>query len=195
MHHHLRLLAPALATLTVGTLAACGGDDPIEYSEPVTINLKAKSSDLVNNAIDEDKGVTTESGNPYGAFVSNARRELGGADPSRIALEATTLTLGASSTGVLTLGEVFTGNVEVNFTVNDTNNTYPAAWRAFAATDGSGPIELTSGFSTDTLGSTDFTKLLGGSFKVGIRGPASATFGNANADADLQVTLTFTAFE
>jgi hypothetical protein len=195
MHHHLRLLAPTLATFTVATLAACGGDDPLEYSEPVTINLKVKSSDVVNNALEDDKGITTESGNPYGAFVANARRELGGVDPSRVALDTTTLTLGASSTGVLELGEVFTGNVEVNFTTNDTDNTYPAAWRAFAAADGSGPIELTSGFSTDTLSSADFTKILGGSFKVGIRGPAAAGFAAANVDADLQVTLTFTAFE
>jgi hypothetical protein len=191
MHQILRLSIPALASLT---LVACG-DDPVSYSEPVTINLKAKSSETVNNVVADDKGITTENSNPYGSFVANARTALGGKDPSTIALDSTTLTLGAASTGVLGLGEVFTGNVEVNFTTNDTNNTYPAAWGALAATDGSGPITLTSGFDTADVSATDFTKILGGSFKVGIRGPAGANFATKGADADLQVTLTFTAFE
>jgi hypothetical protein len=39
------------------------------------------------------------------------------------------------------------------------------------------------------------SKLLGGSFKVVIRGPAAATFEAAGADADLQLTLTFAAYE
>lgn len=185
-------LAAALVALA---LAACGGDDPVNYSQPVTINLKAKSSDVDNGALADDKAVTTETSNPYGAFVSAARDALGGADPSAIELDAATLTLGASSTGVLELGEVFTGNTEVNFTMNDTNNTYPAAWGAIAATDGSGPLALTTGFTSDGFSTTDFDKLLNGSFKVGIRGPAAAGFAAANADADLQVTLTFTAFE
>jgi hypothetical protein len=151
MRQLLRLSIPAVASLA---LVACA-DDPVSYSEPVTINLKAKSSDVVNNAIDDDKGITTESSNPYGAFVTNARSELGGRDPSSIELESTTLTLGAGSSGVLGLGEVFTGNVEVNFTMNDTDNTYPAAWGAIAAADGSGPITLTSGFATDDLSAAD----------------------------------------
>lgn len=184
----------SLTALVTLTLAACG-DDPVRFSEPVTINLKAKSADTTGGVVDDDKGISTENGNPYGKFVGDARAALGGADPGRIALEGATLTLGAASTGVLGLGEVFTGNVEVNFTVNDTNNTYPAAWGPIAATAPSGPLTLTTGFSTDTLSSTDFAKLLGGSFKVGIRGPAAAGFSAKGADADLQVTLTFAAFE
>ena len=35
----------------------------------------------------------------------------------------------------------------------------------------------------------------GDNFKVALRGPVAATFANASADADLQVTLTFSAFE
>lgn len=190
MHHKLCLLTAAASV----ALAACG-DDPVTYSQPVTINLKAKSDDVANNALDDDKSITSESSNPYGKFVADARTALGGVDPSRIALEATTLTLGTASTGVLGLGEVFTGNVEVLFTMNDTDNTYPAAAGAVAATDGSGPIELASAFSTDSTSTTDFAKVLGGSFKVGIRGPAAAGFSGKNAEADLQVTLTFTAFE
>lgn len=194
MHHSHRLILSVVSCSLVASLAACG-DDPLSYSQPVTINLKAKSSDVANNVVADEKSISSENSNPYGKFVNDARAALGGKDPSRIALEGTTVTLGAASTGVITLGEVFTGNTEVNFTTNDTNNTYPAAWGVIAATATSGPLELTSGFSTDPLSDADFAKLLGGSFKVGVRGPAAVGFSGKGADADIQVTLTFSAFE
>ena len=76
--------------------AACG-DDPVNYSAPVGIELKAKSGDVTNNAITEEKGITTESGNPYGAFITEAKNRIGH-DPSRIELHDVTVTLGAQST-------------------------------------------------------------------------------------------------
>ena len=79
-------------------LTACG-DDPVSYSSPVGINLKAESGAVSGTAISDEKGITTESGNPYGAFVTEARKALG-RDPSRIELDGLTLTLGANSTGV-----------------------------------------------------------------------------------------------
>jgi len=36
--------------------------------------------------VTDDKGINTESGNPYGAFVANAQREIGG-DPASIDVE------------------------------------------------------------------------------------------------------------
>jgi len=105
-------------------LAACG-TDPVSYSAPVGINLKVKSGDVLSNAISDQKGITTESGNPYGAFVSDAQRKLG-RDPTRIEIDQLTLTLGAQSTGVTKLEEVYTGDVDVAFIMNDTNNTYDA---------------------------------------------------------------------
>lgn len=190
MDHRLCLLAPAV----LAALAACG-DDPLSYSEPVAITLKAKSSDVVAGVITDEKNITTESSNPYGKFVSDARAALGGKDPTRISLAATSLTLGAGSNGVTGLGQVFTGEVEVLFLTSDSNNTFPAAHGPIAATDAGGPIALTSAFSTDTASSEDFVRILGGNFKVVARGPAAATFAGAGADANLQVTLTFAAFE
>ena len=192
MHNAPRLLLPVLIALS---LSACGGDDPVSFSQPVTINLKAKSSDTVNNVVANDKSITTENSNPYGKFVNDARTALGGVAPTRIALVATTLTLGTASTGVAGLGEIFTGNVEILFTANDTNNTFPAATGPIAAVDRSGPIALTSTFDSATISDVDFAKLLGGSFKVGIRGPAGANFATKGADADLQVTMTFSAYQ
>ena len=172
-------------------LAACG-DDPVSYSSPVAINLKAKSGDVSNNAISDEKGITTESGNPYGAFVNEARRMIG-KDPARIELDRLTLVLGAQSTGVTKLDEVYTGDVDVAFIMNDTNNTYDAGH--VINPSGVGPVDVVIVFESSAVGSVDYGKLLGGSFKVVIRGPVAATFASKGAEANLQLTFTFAAFE
>src|ERR1041384_3376172 len=103
-------------------VAACGSD-PVSFSAPVGINLKAKSGDVASTAISEDKAITTETGNPYGAFVSDATMKLGH-EPTRIEIDHATLLLGAQSTNVTKLEDVFTGVVDVAFIMNDTGNTY-----------------------------------------------------------------------
>ena len=187
-------LTRVLAFAALLPVAACG-DDPVRFSEPVGINLKAKSADTTGGVVSDEKGITTESGNPYGKFVSDARAALGGADPARIELEGLTLTLGAGSTGVARLGEVFTGQVDVQFIMNDTDNVVPAGGGMIAATADGGPLDLEATFTSDGVASVDWTKLLGGSFKVAIRGPAGADFETKGADADLQLTLSFVAYE
>lgn len=174
-------------------LAACS-DEPVNYSQPVTINLKAKSADTINATVTSEKGITTESGNPYSAFVNEATRTLG-RDPGGIEVDGIELFLGANSTGVATLGEIFDGNVEILFQMNDTDNSFAVASGGISATTTAGPIELSSDFSSASLGDADYDKLLGGSFKVILRGPAAAGFESKGADADLQATFTFAAFE
>src|SRR5262245_12463059 len=93
-------------------LAAC--DSPTSYSSPVGINLKAKSSDVQQSVVSDKKAITTESGNPYGAFVNGAQQMLGRA-PSRIEVDQVALILGADSTGVTRLEQVFSGEVNVLF--------------------------------------------------------------------------------
>ena len=105
------------------------------------------------------------------------------------------LLLGAGSTNVTTLGEVFTGTTEVLFIMNDTNNTYPAGTASIAATATSGPLDIGVTFDGGAIPAADYAKMLNGSFKVELRGPASAGFMGKGADADLQVTFRFTAFE
>ncbi|MCX5746424.1 MAG: hypothetical protein NT062_28440 [Proteobacteria bacterium] len=173
-------------------LVACG-DDPVSLSSPVGIELKSKSGDVTNAAISEEKGITTESGNPYGAFVADAKSKLG-RDPGLIELDRLTLTLGAQSTGVVALDEVFTGDVDVAFITNDSNNTYDVAH--FLNPTGVGPVGVSSlAFDWTTVPVADQTKMLGGGFKVVIRGPAAPNFQTKGADAQLQLTFTFTAFE
>ncbi|MBA3392381.1 MAG: hypothetical protein H0T89_07040 [Deltaproteobacteria bacterium] len=179
-----------LAALAV--LSACGGDDPVSYSAPVGINLKAESGAVVGTALSDEKGITTESGNPYGAFVSGARAELGG-DPGRIELDDLTLTLGGTSTGVTALEQVYAGTVDVLFVMGDTDNTYPVG--QVVNPTGTGPVAVSVPFESNDVAEQDRAKFLGGGFKVVIRGAAAADFAAKGAKADLQLTFTFAAFE
>jgi hypothetical protein len=180
-----------IVALAFVSMAACGAD-PVSYSAPVGINLTVKSGDVMNNAISDDKGITTESGNPYGTFVNDAQAKLG-RDPSRIEIDKVTLTLGAQSTGVTTLGEVYTGDVDVAMITNDTNNTYDVGH--VTSPTGVGPASIDVVFQSAEVPAADFAKMLTGSFKVVIRGPAATTFNSKGAQANLQVTFTFAAFQ
>ena len=179
--------------LALFVVVACGSD-PVSYSQPVGIELKAKSGDTVSNVITEDKAITTESGNPYGAFVAAARVELD-RDPGRITVDQVELLLGAGSVGVVGLGEIFIGDVEILFQMNDTNNTLPVVAIPIDANTTAGPIAVDSEFDSDDAGADDFDKLVGGSFKVVMRGTAAAGFVTKGADANIQATFTFAAFE
>lgn len=185
----------ALAYMVAAAALVGCGDDPVSYSAPVGINLKAKSSDVVMSVVSDEKGITTESGNPYGKFISDAQAALGGNDPSSIELSSLELLLGANSTGVTTLEEIFAGNVEVLFVMNDTDNTFPVGNVMITAPVGGGPLAMNVSFDSADFQGTDRTKLLAGSFKVVIRGPAATDFTTKGADADLQVTFVFEAFE
>jgi hypothetical protein len=145
--------------LIASLFATACSDDPLSYSAPVSINLKAKSGDTQNSVVTDEKGITTENGNPYGAF------------------------------------EVFTGNVDVLFQMNDTNNTYPVAHRTLDGGTPAGPIAFDIEFPSDDVPDADYDKMLSGSFKVVVRGGAATGFETKGADADIQTTFTFAAFE
>jgi hypothetical protein len=175
---------------TFALLAACS-DDPVNYSSPVALNLKAESGAVNGTVISDEKSITTESGNPYGAFISAAEAELG-RDPARVEIEELGLVLGGTSTGVTALEQVYTGNVEVLFVMGDSNNTYPVG----TVTNPKGTTAgIDIGFESNDISATDWDKFLGGGFKVVIRGTAAADFASKGAKADLQLTFTFAAFE
>ncbi|MBA3539986.1 MAG: hypothetical protein H0T79_10190 [Deltaproteobacteria bacterium] len=185
-----RILYSSLLASLVLT-AACS-DDPVSYSAPVGINLKTKSGDVSNTSISEEKGITTESGNPYGAFVTDATQKLGRA-PGGIEVDGVTLVLGAGSTNVVNLNEVFTGDVDVAFIINDTNNTYDVGHINSPA--GVGPLAIDVNFDAASIAAQDNAKFLGGSFKVVIRGPSAVGFETKGAEAELQLNFTFAAYE
>ena len=183
-----------VACLPISALLALGacGADPVSYSTPVGIELKAKSSEVANSTVSDDKAITTESGNPYGAFVNDAQAKLG-KSPTSIEIDTLTLSLGAQSTGVNALDQIFTGDVDVALITNDTNNTYDVGH--VMNPTGVGPVGVDVGFQSAQVSQADFAKILSGSFKVVVRGPAAATFQGKGADASLQLTFTFAAFE
>src|SRR4051794_31023125 len=75
-----------LAYTSVLLLGACGSD-PVSYSAPVAIEVHAKSGDVNQNVVTEQKDITTESGTPYGKFISDAMTKLGGKEPARIEID------------------------------------------------------------------------------------------------------------
>ena len=179
------LLASALVT------GACT-DEPVTYSEPVGIRLQASSSGATNGVVTDDKQITTEQGNPYGAFMASAKELLAGKAPSAIVIEGATLELGTSSTGVTALGQVFTGLVSVDFLINDSNNSYGVA-SAEVTADTPATLELDARFDSAALTDFDYLKLLGGNFKVVVRGTAASGFADQAATVDRDTTLPFSA--
>ena len=71
----------------------------------------------------------------------------------------------------------------------------PVASRTFDAGTPAGPISFDVEFPADDVPDADFDKMLSGSFKVVVRGGAATGFETKGADADIQTTFTFAAFE
>jgi hypothetical protein len=86
-----------------------------------------------------------------------------------------------------------TGDVYVQFLTNDTNNTFVAG--KWTNPTGLGPVEGDSQFDWGAVGPQDVDKLLSGSFKVVLNAPAATDFSTKGAEAVLQLTFTFSAFE
>jgi hypothetical protein len=180
-------------SIPLAVCAACDGD-PVSYSAPVGITLKVRSVDAMNGVVANEKSINTESGNPYGAFVSDARARIG-RDPALIDVESVELRLGAGATGVAALGDIFASSVDLVFQMNDTNINYPIATGAIGADAGVGPVPCDVSFTASAIPDLDYVKLLLGSFKLAARGPAAPSFESKGAEAELQVTLTFAAYE
>jgi hypothetical protein len=188
--HTIVLFAAALVVAALAS--ACGSSDPVSYSAPVGISLDAKSGDVVAGQVQADKNISTETGNPYGAFVNAAEKALGHA-PSRIVVTGATLTLSPSgSTLVTALDQVFTGTVRLSFEPNGSSNSYLVA--SVASPAGTGPVPMAVTFDSSTMTAADYADLVGGAFKVALDGPAAAGFGARGATADMTATFTFEAY-
>jgi hypothetical protein len=179
--------------LFVTVLAACG-DDVVSHSAPVGIHLAFSSGDVAGGRVGDDKNINTESGNPYAAYIADAREALGH-DPSRIEVDSLTLTIATGTSGVTALGEIFDGPTALTFEMNSTNTIVPVASLAIVASTGPGPVPMDGAFDSSTVTGDDWTSLLDGDFKVVIDGPAQGDFEGANAAVDLEALFTFDAIE
>lgn len=184
-----RTLVGSALVLLAGCPAA-----PVTYSAPVSISLHAKSTDATNGIVTDAKRISTEQGNPYGAFVAEAKAQLAGRAPTAIVVEGATIALDAESTGVTSLAEVFGGTVTIDFLIDDSNNSFGVA-SATIDPAAAGAMVLDPHFDSGALGEFDYLKLVGGHFTVVARGTAARGFADRAANTGLDVTLTFAAFE
>lgn len=187
--------AMKLRTTCVALVLAAGcSDDPVSVSDVVDLKLTLSSGDVDSGTLYDEKNVNTESGNPYGVFVSTARDEIGG-DPSHISVTGAAVTVDATSNNVTTLGAVFAGATKFEFIMNGSDTHYVVATKDVVTADTAGPVTFAVDFDSDTIPDADYTELAAGSFKVALSGPPAAGFEAANADADITISLTFEAFE
>jgi hypothetical protein len=174
--------------------AACTGEEAVSYSDMVGIEVKADADKVVADNISDEKNINTESGNPYGAFITAAQNELG-ADPGRIEITSVTIQLN-DAVGVSALNEIFDGDVDVIFQMPTSGDEVRVASGLVGAdTQGGGPIELIVEFDSDSLNDANYADLIAGSFKVLYRAPANPAYAATSAKTDLQITFMFEAFE
>lgn len=183
----------SMAMLVLAMAAGCGSEDPanaantVNYSGPVSINVdKFKDGEVRNNAFDADKSVSTESGNPYGMFLSQARATLGRA-PAAVVVDRVTLTLGRDSTGVTAFEQILGGPLVVYLASSSSTVNIGTV----AQPTGAGPVEVVITATRDTLAPIN-NDLVQGSFKVGIRVPAAAALPRS-FDAKVATVLYFRA--
>jgi len=161
--------------LLLVALAGCGAEadgpnapNTAAYSGPVNVRLdKFKDGDVRNEAFDADKSINTESGNPYGVFLQDARRALG-RDPAAVVVDRVTFTMGSDTRGVTAFEQVFTGSLVVYLASSTTTVNVGSADNP----TGAGPVEVNVNATRATLDPIQ-RDLLNGSFKLGIRVPAA----------------------
>lgn len=182
------MIGMAMAAMAAG----CGDDGTTDlntagYSGPVNVRLdKFKDGDVRNDAFDSDKDIDTESGNPYAAFLRDARTSLG-RDPAAVVLDRMTFTLASDSRGVTGFEQIFAGTAVVYLatsavTVNVGTAVMPT---------GAGPIAVQVTATRAELAPIN-AALVSGHFKVGMRVPASPTR-PSSFDVKASTTLYFRA--
>ena len=183
----------SMAMLVLAMASGCGDDgssnpaNTVNYSGPVSINIdKFKDGEVRNNAFDADKNVSTESGNPYGMFLSQARATLG-RPPAAVVVDRVTLTLGRDSTGVTAFEQILGGPLTVYLASSSSTVNIGTV----AQPTGAGPVEVVITATRDTLAPIN-SDLIQGSFKVGIRVPAAASLPRS-FDAKVATVLYFRA--
>jgi len=180
----------------IGRLVLIGGvalavsgcpEEPVAHSETVSLKLSGmKEGDVKNNEFSEEKNVNSESGNPYGEFTKAAENALGKA-PSRIAPQSAFLRIHSDSEGVTSFGEVF-ASMELFFANSAT--TIPVG--TVASPQGSSvEVALDENVDLEPL----MASMIGGDFKVGVRGAAAASLPAGKFDLRITIDIKFEAYE
>lgn len=172
-------------TFVAGVLLA-SACKPEAVVDDVGINLNVSDADLdANNILITEKNISTEQGNPYGAFLSTIREQLGD-EPASIFLETATVSIVGGTQA--NLEEIYTGVITLTLVDDSAGTSTDIA--TFDTPTGAGPVELE--VNADAFDDEAFqTTLNEGSFKVQLSG--AATDPAANIDADLEILLSFSA--
>jgi hypothetical protein len=174
----------------IALLVACSTDPA---SNLVAISLNARSIETPGPGLTLEKPIMSETGNPYGAFISAAEARLG-TETSEIDIERLTLQLGDESTNVTALEQVCTGNLSFELTLEGTNDTF--VFGQATNPRGAGPVEVTvthRSFTPQRDDAANFAALRSGRFKLVLHAAAATDFPTRNAEASLVLTFTLTA--
>lgn len=170
------------------SLVGCS-DDPAFTSGQVGISLSLKEGAIVGDQIDSRKNVSTESGNPYGAFISKVQNEFGDT-PREIRIEAVSLQIQDTKDDVAVFEDLWPESVQVFLAADDTVSGFTVA--SVEGPTGLGPINVPTRPVEDTTALE--TLLESGNFRVGVRGKTALTDA-AKFDTKVAVTLTFGVYE
>lgn len=175
-----------LALLVASALTAGCADDPVAYSGVVSTKLSGvKPGDFKNGVASVDKNINTETGNPYGAFLKDARDALGGKDLAEIVVIDAVVRVHADSKNVTTVDPVF-ADLELFIATSDT--TLP-----IATLTGPSGSEVVMPLRDAIDFAAVQAALVGGDFKVGVRGSAVDPL-PADFDLKLSLDLRFEAY-
>jgi len=136
--------------------------------------------------------VTTETGNPYGAFINNAIKDLG-KGPSSIGVDKMTLIMGAGTKGIVGFEDLFSDDVYIFFSNEERTKTEYVG--TVEKPSGVGPIYVGITASDEELKNILFSEMLSGNFRVGYRGITGLSGKSSDLDASLEVTIIFVAYE
>lgn len=176
--------------LMVAGASACG-EDPSNVSDQIGIKLSLKEGDVTGSTVETRKNISTETSNPYAAFLEAVKAEYGDQTPSEIRVEKVVLQLVDAKDDVAVLEDLFNGKVEVFLAPDDAAVGYIVG--TIDSPTGSGPHDMERATEAGDLVNFLDT-MLAGSFRVGIRGstPRSA---NDKFTGELTATLSFAAYE
>lgn len=181
-----------LSILVVGCTESRGPVDSGQIS--LTINSINPSDIRTAGTVSKDENISTESGNPWGAFARAAKDECGG-DPVAFEVLTTTMSLDVDgSDNVAAFEDVISGAATVYFlSTSGSDATATRADVASAATvTGIGPVTMSVGASRTALEPL-LDRLVGGDFHVGLRA-ATALTDDDDFSMDVQIALSARAF-
>lgn len=175
----------------VGLAPVACADGPAAVSV-FSVELAVPSSTVEGGVAWGEVAVSSEAGDPYGAFIARAREALGGQDPSRIEIAGASVMLLRSSDDVDALGDVFLVGLAVGLVFDGSGAEVDVGVVNYPYF--SGPYPCRMAWDSAAVTGDDLADLLAGRFRVRVEGVVAAGFPFIGARADLKVVLKVEAY-